>query len=118
MFVERREVVEKTAPLTPNSEDNISTKSSTQQSQSSFFNTSEIITNHNDTTQFHNVCNYDTDEPFEHRKPTINARLDNIHISLDQVKNHMKNYPMGQTTNDDVELLKSRIYNIEFMLEN
>ena len=30
----------------------------------------------------------------------------------------MKNHPMGQTTNDDVELLKSRSDNIELMLEN
>ena len=45
MIVEIREVVEKQAPLTPNNADNISTKSSAQQSQSSFFNTLEIITN-------------------------------------------------------------------------
>ena len=30
----------------------------------------------------------------------------------------MKNYPMGQTTNDDVDVLKSRIDNIELVLEN
>ena len=30
----------------------------------------------------------------------------------------MKNYPMVQTSNDGVELLKSRIDNIELMLEN
>ena len=51
-------------------------------------------------------------EPFEHRKPTINQRLNHIHISLDQVKNQM-----AQSSNDDVDMSKSRIDNIEAMLE-
>ena len=72
--------------MTPNNEDNISTKSSTQQSQSSFFYTLEILTNNINTTQFCNIDNDNTFESFEHRKPTINERLDNLHISLDQVK--------------------------------
>ena len=59
-----------------------------------------------------------TDEAFEHRNPTINEILDNIHIPVDQVNGQMKNYTMGQTTNDDVDVLKSRIDNIELMLEN
>ena len=50
--------------------------------------------------------------------PTINERLDHINMSLDQVKNQMKNHPMGQTTNDDVDMLKLRVDNIELMLEN
>jgi len=66
-IVERREEVEKHQPLTPNYDDSISTKSSTQQSQSSFFNTLEIITKSNNTTQFYNIANDNTDEPFEHR---------------------------------------------------
>ena len=107
-IVEIWELVEKQPPLTPNNEDNISTKSSAQQSQSYFFNTLEIITNNTTTTQLFNMDNDNTDESFEHRRPTISERFDNIHISLDQVNNQMKNYPMGQTTTDDVEVLKSK----------
>ena len=103
---------------TPNNEDNISTKSNTQQSQSSILNTLEIITNSITKTQFYNIDNDNTDESFEYRKPTMNDKLDHIHISADQVKNQIKNHPMGQNTNDDVELLKSRIDNIDLMLEN
>ena len=33
------------------------------------------------------------------------------------IKNQMKNHPKGQSTTDDVELLKSRVDNIEVMLE-
>jgi len=47
-----------------------------------------------------------------------NKRLNNIHISLEQIKSQIKNYPMGQTTNDDVDMLKSRTDNIELILEN
>ena len=75
---------------------------------------------HNHHLSIHQKYDIDedkTDEPFEHRQPTINEGLDNIHISLDQVKSQIKNYPMGQTTNDDVDVLKSRIDNIELMLE-
>ena len=81
-------------------------KSITQQSQSSCFNTLEIITNDNNTTLFHNIGNDNTYETFEHRKPTVNERLDNIHISLDQVKGQIGNHPVGQTINDDVDVLK------------
>ena len=52
MIVERREVQEKQASTTPNNEDNISTKSSTQQSQSSILNTLEISTNNINKTHF------------------------------------------------------------------
>ena len=98
----------------PNNEDNLSTKSSTQQSQSSILNTLETITSKTNKTQFHNIDN-DSDnmyEPLEHRKPTINERLNHIHISLDQVKNQI-----AQSTNDDVGMLKSWIDNVEVMLE-
>ena len=78
----------------------------------------ELITNNSNTTQPYNIGNGNTDESFEHGKPTINGRLDNMHISLDQVKSQMGNYPMGQTTNDDVDMLKSKIDDIELMLEN
>ena len=53
-------------------------------------------------------------ESFEHRKPTINEILNHIHISLES----NGKIPMGQTTNDDVEILKSRIDNIDLMLAN
>ena len=49
-------------------------------------NTLEIITNNTNKTLFYNIDNDNTDESFEHRKPTINKRLYHIHISLDQVK--------------------------------
>ena len=38
-------------------------------------------------------------EPFEHRKPTINEILNHLHISLDQVENQM-----AQSNNDDVDM--------------
>jgi hypothetical protein len=37
-----------------------------------------------------NIDNDNAYESFEHRKPTINERLDHIHISLDQVKTKLK----------------------------
>ena len=77
-----------------------------------------MITNNISTTQFYNIDNYITDGSFEHRKPTINERLDYIHISLDQVRNHTKNCPTGQTNNVDVEPLKSRIDHIEWTSDN
>jgi len=104
--------------LTPNNGYNISTKSSTQQSQSSCFNALEIITNNNNATQLYDVDNGNTDGALEHRKPTIIEIFDNIHIPLDHVKSHMKTYPIWQTTNDDVDVLKSRIDNVELMLES
>ena len=55
-----RRLQKKQPPLTPNNEDNVSTKSSTQQSQSSCFNTLEIITNNTNTTQFYNIDNDNT----------------------------------------------------------
>jgi len=120
-MLENKEFVEKTqqpSQSTPNNEDNISTKSSTQQSQSSISNTLEIITNNINQTQFYNIDNNSNmSEPFEHRKPTINGRRNHIHVSLDQVKNQMENHHMGETTSDDVDMLKSRIDNIELMLE-
>ena len=39
-------------------------------------------------------------------------------MSLDQLTNAMTNNLMGETTNDDIDLLKARIDNIEVMLEN
>ena len=81
-------------------------------------NTLKIITNNITKTQFYNIDNGNADESFEHRKPTINQRLYHIHISLEQVKNRKTNYPMEQTSNGDIELLKSRIDNIELMIEN
>ena len=33
-------------------------------------------------------------EPLEHRKPTINERLNHMHISLDQVKKQWRNHLM------------------------
>ena len=77
------------------------------------------ITDDNNTTQFYNIDNGNDNmnASFGQRKPTISQRLDHIHISLDQVKNHMKSHPLGQTTNDDVVILKSRIDDIELMLE-
>ena len=94
-IVERKGEVQKQQPLTPNNEDNISTESSTQQSQSSSLNTLETLTNYTNKTQLYNIDNDNTDESFEYRKPTINERLENIHISLDQVKNQIENHPMG-----------------------
>ena len=41
-----------------------------------------------------------------------------MNMSLEQVKNTMGNHHMGQPTNDDIELLKARIDNIEVMLQN
>ena len=41
-----------------------------------------------------------------------------MNMSLEQVKNTMGNHHMGQPTNDDIELLKARIDNIEVMLPN
>ena len=52
-------------------------------------------------------------EPLEQRKPTINERLNHIPISLDQVLKQM-----AQSAIDDVYILKSRIDNIELMLQN
>ena len=98
-------------------EDNVSTKSSTQQSQSSLLNSLHIIANNTNTTKFHNIGDDDNDEEQEQRKPTINEKLDHMNMSLEQVMNTMANHPMGQTTNDDMELLKARIDNIEVMLE-
>ena len=40
-------------------------------------------------------------------------KIDHINMLLDDIKKDMK-----PTTNDDVELLKSRIDNIEIMMEN
>ena len=82
-------------------------------------NTFEITTNNTNKTQAYNIDNDNgnMNEPFEHRKPTISERLNHIHISLDQVNNQMKDHPMAQTTNDDVDMLKSRVDNIEFTLE-
>ena len=99
--------------------DNISTKSSTQQSQTSLLNSLHIIANNTNTTKFYNV--HDNDENQDQRKPTINEKLDHINMSLDQVKNTMTNHPSPldrQTSNDDIELLKARIDNIEIMLES
>ena len=109
--------LESTLVKPKNNEDNISIKSSTQDSQSSISNTSEIIANNITTIQFFTIGN-DTDNMNEHRKPTIHERLNHIHTSLDEVKNKIENKPMRQTSNDDVELVKSRIDNIEVMLEN
>ena len=66
------------------------------------------------TTKFYNLG----DEEQEQRKPTINEKLDHMNMSLEQVKNTMGNHHMGQPTNDDIELLKARIDNIEVMLQN
>jgi hypothetical protein len=97
------------------SSDNVSTKSSTQQSQTSLLNSLHIIANSTNTTKFYNI----DDEEQELRKPTINEKLDHMNMSLEQVKNTMANHPMGQTSNDDdIELLKARIDNIELMLQN
>ncbi len=97
------------------SSDNVSTKSSTQQSQTSLLNSLHIIANSTNTTKFYNI----DDEEQEQRKPTINEKLDHMNMSLEQVKNTMANHPMGQTSNDDdIELLKARIDNIELMLQN
>jgi hypothetical protein len=83
MIVEQGKVVEKQQPSsTPNNGYNISTKSSIQPSQSSYFNTLEIITNNTNTTQFYKIDNDNTDQSFEHRNPTIHEILDNIHISI------------------------------------
>jgi len=89
------------------------------------------------TTKFYNVHDNDEEEdrggestpsergktPFDQdqRKPTINEKLDHINMSLDQVKHTMTNHPITldrQTSNDDIELLKARIDNIEVMLES
>ena len=103
----------------PDNEDNVSTKSSTQQSQTSLLNSLHIIANNTNTTKFYNIHDDDNDEEYEQRKPTINEKLDHMNMSLEQVKNTMANHPMGQTTNDDdIELLKARIDNIELMLQN
>ena len=92
--VRKQRVRRKSQPA--NTEDNISTKSSMQQSQSSISNTLETITHNTNKTQFYNIDN-DNDnmnEPFEHRKLTINKRLNHIHISLDQLKNKYRNHLM------------------------
>ena len=78
--------------------------------------TKSTLTNNINKTQFYNIGNDNRDEPFEYRKPTINERLDHVHISLDQVKYQVKNVPMRQTTNDDVELLESWNDNLALML--
>jgi len=72
--------------------------------------------NNNNTTQFYNIDNANAYESFEHKKPAIYETLGNIHISLDQVAS--QKIPKGQTTHDDVDVLKSRIDNIELMLED
>jgi len=76
------------------------------------------ITDDNNTTQCYNIDNGNgnMNASFGQRKPTINQRLNHMHISLDQVKNQMKSHAMGQTTNDDVDVLKSRIDDTELML--
>ena len=96
-------------------QDNVSTKSSTHQSQTSVLNSLHILGNNSNSTNFYNIHD---EEESEQRKPTINEKLDHINMSLDQLTNAMTNNLMGQTTNDDIELLKARIDNIEVMLEN
>ena len=81
LIVETQTMWEKQASATThNNEDNISTKSSTQHSQSSISNTWEIIANNINTTQFYNIDNDNTDETSENRKPTINEILNHIYI--------------------------------------
>ena len=109
--------LESTLAKPKNNEDNISIKSSTQDSQSSNSNTSEIIANNINTIQFFTIGN-DNDNMNERRRPTIHERLNHIHISLDEIKNKIENNKTMQTTNEDIELLKSRTDNIELMLEN
>ena len=93
MIVEKRGC-RKTSISNTSNKDNVSTKSSTQQSQSSILNALERITNSIYKTQFCNFDNDNADESFEHRKPTIHETLYHIHISLEQVKKN-ENYPNG-----------------------
>ena len=79
----KQRIRRKSHPQTKINEDNIPTKSSTQHSQSSISNTLETITNNINSIQFLNIGNDNTDETFEHRKPTINEILNHINISLD-----------------------------------
>ena len=65
-------------------------QSQAHNNHSHYLSTHEIITHDKNTTQFYSIDNDNTDEPFEHRKPTIYERFDNIHISLDQVKSQIK----------------------------
>ena len=97
-------------------QDNVSTKSSTHQSQTSVLKSLQILTNNSNSTNVYNIGSPDYDES-EQRKPTINERLEHINMSLDQLTNAMTNKLIGGTGNDDIELLKSRIDNIEVMIE-
>ena len=97
-------------------QDNVSTKSSTHQSQTSALKSLQILTNNSNSTNFYNIGSPDYDES-EQRKPTINEQLEHINMSLDQLTNAMTNNLIRGTGNDDIELLKSRIDNIEVMLE-
>ena len=97
----------KSSTKSDNDDDNVSCKSSTEQSHISLLNTLQVISNNTNRTEFYNI---NDDE--EQRRPTINEKLDHINMLLDDIKKDMK-----PTTNDDVELLKSRIDNIEIMME-
>ena len=55
----------------------------------------------------------DVGDDEENRKPTITEKLDYINISLNEIKNEI-----SRLDNDDIELLKLRIDNIEMKLQN